>query len=109
MIEDIKRDRREGSDGPWRKTPDSGEISSKDGAYVARAIGVVSREGGANARRIARVPEMESALMASEGLAVFAALVDASFGGGRVITFSDADIAECKEALAAFRAATGDT
>lgn len=60
-----------------------------------------------DARRIARVPDMEAALLAADRMEKFVALVDGSFGGGRVITFSDADIAECKEALTEFRAATG--
>ncbi|MEO9537236.1 hypothetical protein [Parasphingorhabdus sp.] len=92
MIDDIKRDRDAGGDD-----------------MPTNIMKVPVRVASTNLRRksVDRVLAMEAALITAERLEKFVDLVDGSFGGGRVITFSDADIAECKEALAAYRAATG--
>ena len=120
MIDDIKRDLEAGTQGPWIQHKDtySGSYEVKkagpeknpfrQSVLLARVFRPTDLPNShPDASRIARVPDLEAALIAAERMEKFVALVDGSFGGGRVITFSDADIAECKEVLTAFRAATG--
>ena len=67
---------------------------------------IVNAARHADSRRIANVPNYEAALLAAEGLEQFCLLVHGSFGGGRVVTFSDADVEQCKTAIEAYREAT---
>lgn len=99
MIEDIKRDREAGTPGPWSKTVNSGEVATQDGTWVGRAVDAATGEGQANARRIARVPSMEAALLAAEELAD---AVDEWGAKGR----TEATAAALNTALGNYRAAT---
>jgi len=108
MIEDIKRDREASYDkGSWK--PHKGEYQWW--AYTASGYPVCSISGcdyEHRARRIARVPDMEAALIAAEELAdAVSALTSRpdSANGGRLILTVDVNRAEQK--LAAYRAATG--
>ena len=126
MIDDIKRDREAGTQGPWsghNMVHEEGRAMTPEeiGEYVANSVkmGAEGRflfvsgkhaDGGdcdvchtgngprgmANTARIARVPDMEAALIAAEGLAdALDTLHDAEFSG------------QLRRALAAYRAATG--
>lgn len=64
MIDDIRKDRERGTVGAWKRTKDSYEVADADGWYVCRSF-----SGPTNARRIARVPDMEAALLAADELA----------------------------------------
>lgn len=112
MIEQIKADREAGTNGPWDedliKTAWRGGQQSLINAspslapYVALAIsdGIVD----VDARRIARVPDMETALIAADELANVYALYES-----RANADSPDDWAAMDNALAAYRAAIGDT
>lgn len=70
----------------------------------------------ADARRIARVPDLEAEVLrltalveAADALYMFVELVEGSFGGGRVVTFSDSDIEEASTAMATYRALRNPT
>jgi hypothetical protein len=102
MIDDIKRDREDGTPGPWvAKWPvrsDHPFIDAKcnfaekpsGGAYYMNVSGLCEAQ---DARRIARVPDMEAALLAAQ------MLVDA--------LDANAPIEQIETALAAYRKATG--
>lgn len=71
-IEDIKRDREAGTPGAWdaeglaehslpNERPWVGII--EESRYAALSCGETQQEAVANARRIARVPELEAALL----------------------------------------------
>ena len=106
LIDDIKRDRENGTPGPWVAkwpvSPDHPFIESvcnfaekpSGDEYYMNVNGLCEAQ---DARRIARVPEMEAALLAADELA---AKVDA-FNAGRLFT-----IAPVLSALAAYRKAT---
>lgn len=64
---------RKWTPGPWEKTSESGEIASREGVYIARAIGTVTEEGKANAHLIAAAPDLYEALeWAEDELASYA-------------------------------------
>jgi hypothetical protein len=106
MIDDIKRDREDGTPGPWVSghyddIGDEVEIQTYEGEYVASIDCDGAFEGNiaeciyANARRIARVPDMEAALFAADELArELETLHDAEFSGS------------LRRALAAYHKAT---
>lgn len=100
LIEQIKADRGAGTAGPW--VIDDGYITT-----IKYFIAVCSVSGGvpADKRRIARVPDMEEALLAADELAK---AVDHE----RNMPCQDIDmqlraIASVNDALAAYRKATG--
>lgn len=113
MIEDIKRDREAGTPGPWgngRTGEEQRLILSRGGKgrYVCnvqifqtpRHMGLWEEDSReANARRIARVPELEAALLAAEELAD---AVDEWGAKGR----TEATAAALNTALGNYRAAT---
>ena len=88
MIDDIKRDHEAGTKGPWEFGGSSCRVLAKfsNGSFweIASAApvcfasdkdGALITAGGdreANARRIARVPDIEAALLAADELAVAA-------------------------------------
>ncbi len=106
MIEDIRKDREAGTPGPWRAGA-SDFYPGLDGPLTVRvytdhpvnefdACGDKSRP---NAERIARVPDMEAALLAAEELAD---AVDEWGAKGR----TEATAAALNTALGNYRAAT---
>ena len=115
MIDDIKRDAETGTPGPWSTdTSDQGGAGSN--AYVgidngAQCIARVvcyspltlhDRPYKENARRIARVPEMEAALIAADELAKAYGLYRE-----RPAMDNPDDWRRMDEALDAYRAVTG--
>lgn len=121
LIDDIKRDREAGTPGPWalETVPTSCGVCHKIGEWPSRGqhkfssacvyedyppttLGHAS-EPQSNARRIARVPELEAAVLAAEDLAE---AVDARRNAGSSICYDDAFELETA-ALAAYRKATG--
>lgn len=74
LIDDIKRDREAGTPGPWETySKDSGIRHHTDPPfghhdYIA-VIVAANQRPFSDARRIARVPQMEAALLAAEELA----------------------------------------
>jgi hypothetical protein len=132
LIEQIKADREAGTAGPWAKMHDHPDpavaaslarIRSKDDrVWSGNEIALVfccdyindgRQEQEYNARRIARVPDMEEALLAADELAdAIKAVIDlennTSPSGGevqadRIVRTQN----ECIAALAAYRKATG--
>ncbi len=80
LIDDIKRDREAGTPGPWhlhdckdwdgRATYHYQEVWTEDCDVIAAEVYRAHNDGGsANMSRIARIPEMEAALLAAEELA----------------------------------------
>lgn len=112
MIEQIKADREAGTQGPWcTDTEDQGGAGSdayvsvgNGSQYVARIIcysplTLHDRPYKENARRIARVPGMEAALIAADDLAkAYVALCE--------MTKRDFHTHDCSR-YAAYRAAIG--
>jgi hypothetical protein len=105
LIDDIKRDREAGTPGPWSVVttdgPDCRVLGGFDvfGQCVSGTTWINPNNDNvaakANARRIARVPDMEAALIAAEELAQeLETLHDAEFSGS------------LRRALAAYRKAT---
>ena len=102
MIEDIKRDREAGTPGPWRTSkvnpsrvfgPDSQPVMDRDPTFSQEV------KFEANARRIARIPDLEAALLAADELArAVDGLHDSTGLSSLALT----------EALAAYRRATGE-
>ena len=80
LIDDIKRDREAGTPGRWvaESSPITSSINAPD-AEKYTDIGYLSLgDHAGNARRIARVPDMEDALLAADRLAdAYDELVDA--------------------------------
>ena len=121
-IEQLRADMEAGTQGDWvAPAKYQSEIENTQGLTIASCwhehavdkeitlVGVLPcplDESRANARRIARVPQLERIKLAADALAEFVSLVDRSFGGGRIITFLDGDITQCNKALAAYREAT---
>lgn len=117
IFDQIKADREAGTDGPWRihDCESMGErcinfyqeIWNDDtDILVTTEVTRAHNDGGAaNMRRIARVPQLERIALAAEELSRLVDLVNGSFGGGRVITFSDSDVEEFGAVLAEFREA----
>ena len=71
LIEQIKADREAGTPGPWHKVGASVQKSPNESA-IAVCVSAGDRdriEASENARRIARVPDLEAALLAAEELA----------------------------------------
>lgn len=106
LLDQIKADREAGTPGPWAW--EGGEMVCADG----KVIDHVSYEGmwfarydeaedAANARRIARVPDMETALLAAGELADKLEAMDAQDDGALL----DTDFDDLMAALAAFRSA----
>ena len=116
LIDDIKRDREAGTQGPWVVAKDRNKVrrifAGDSGPQVATASVFanwmpVERSAEAhatadvNARRIARVPEMEAALIEAAKLAdALEAYMRA--GAGPLTGWIDVE-----DALAAYRKATG--
>ena len=119
MIEDIKRDLEAGTPGPWRHDGYNGaqaygSCDTIDCAVLGRVATAesltkqdpdgrtfsASGDEFTNARRIARVPDMEAALLAAEELAD---AVDEWGAKGR----TEATAAALNTALGNYRAATG--
>lgn len=80
LIDDIRKDREAGTPGPWDRQGDHKYntdfgVFSKNGRAVCSSGGysdgkeTTYEENKANARRIARVPDMEAALLAADELA----------------------------------------
>ena len=80
LIDDIKRDREAGAEGPWhlhdckdwdgRATYHYQEVWTEDCDVIAAEVYRAHNDGGmANMSRIARIPDMEAALLAAEELA----------------------------------------
>lgn len=115
LIDDIKRDREAGTPGPWLPDECEGEIiheHSGAGTWVAAVCcGEYCSEPSeqADTRRIARVPEIEAALLAAEDHLV-AALKAISDGYARTdISHEDFRVKAAQfadDALAAYREAT---
>ena len=64
MIDDIKRDRKEGRGNQWRLLETMSSATVMDGTCeVLSYRELESKANRANARRIARVPDMEAALI----------------------------------------------
>lgn len=125
LINDIKRDREAGTPGPWRVV-DSNSIGDRCTHYyqevwndetdilVTTEVTRAHNDGGrVNVRRIARVPDMEAALLAAEELyRATNFLTDndpddvVCDGGGTAILVGLSGI---RHALDAYRKATGDT
>lgn len=116
MIEQIKADREAGTAGPWcTDTEDQGGagsdayVSVGDGSqYVARIIcysplTLHDRPYKENARRIARVPDMEAALIAADELVTAYAVYES-----RASQDLAEDWASMGKALVAYYAAIGD-
>lgn len=108
LIDDIKRDRVAGTPGPWelhnaesfdgRATYRYKEVWSQDLDVIAAEVYRAHGDGGKeNMNRIARVPDMEAALLAADEF-IKAAL---DIRGVYTETYLSAQ-------LAAYRAATGD-
>lgn len=103
LLDDIRRDMAQGTPGPWNAARWQGDewpenrwsVGSFQGA-VAISPRHVDHDDLTDARRCARVPDMEKALLAAEELAN---TLDADMG---TLAFSPATI----NALAAFRKAT---
>lgn len=111
LIDDICKDREAGTPGPWVVEEDI--IANQVQGFpliLADTYMVVGTEGMygdidtdyANAKRIARVPDMEAALLAAEELA------DA-IKGCYMDFSSDHDATRYWDALDAYRRATGDS
>lgn len=80
LIEQIKRDRKAGTDGPWMRqgslvyalmhagwNKGVEQLKNRFSCFVQHDYkGSTSEEAEANARRIAHVPDMEHALLAAE-------------------------------------------
>ena len=69
MIDDIRRDKEAGTPGPWKVDADSDVVTGPLGYMVADLLVLDNNPTDAdiaNARRIARVPDMEDALLAAE-------------------------------------------
>lgn len=118
LIEQIKADREAGTPGPWRRGQDGNpRVYGPDGSGIHS--GLLMSEAGdvfkgpANARRIARVPDIEAALLDAEPALLaaeeLAKSADAAFnaiefmeglGNSRVSV-------DLRAALAAYRKATG--
>ncbi len=90
LIDDIKRDREAGAEGPWhlhdckdwdgRATYHYQEVWTEDCDVIAAEVYRAHNDGGrANMSRIARVPDMEAALLAAEELAEAAQAVHNAF------------------------------
>lgn len=113
MIEDIKRDREGMPDGGWFSLPMQGPRAQNNFArvfatdddlrYIADCRDTLNfhskTDNETNARRIARVPSMEAALLAAEELAD---AVDEWSAKGR----TEATAAALNTALGNYRAAT---
>ena len=99
MIDDIKRDREAGTQGPWKhgSTVGGWDAVTCEGPTP---IAVLALNEPVNATRIARVPDMEAALIAAEELAD---AVDEWGAKGR----TEATAAALNTALGNYRAATG--
>jgi hypothetical protein len=115
LIDDIKRDQSAGTPGPWwtrsryngtdmgcaiiAVRTDSGQLPGNPTrgmvGWASAILNTEARKCEANARRIARVPDMEAALIAAERLA------DAAHA-----TIHDDCDTSLVDALAAYRAAT---
>lgn len=77
----LEQDREDGTPGPWEFDPDnpqmSYEIYSDEGFLVVSAVIIRSREETeTNARRIARVPDLEALALAGRELAEAADCTD---------------------------------
>lgn len=80
LIDDIRKDREAGAQGPWhlhdckdwdgRATYHYQEVWTENCDVIAAEVYRAHNDGGsANMSRIARIPEMEAALLAAEELA----------------------------------------
>ena len=113
LIDDIKRDREAGTPGPWR-VKDCDSMGDRCTHYyqevwndetdilVTTEVTRAHNDGGrVNMRRIARVPDLEAALLAADELAGSAhdAWVSADFHNGE-------DHDDLYRAIAAYRKAT---
>lgn len=97
LINDIRKDLEEGTPGPWRHSPWHIE-EGPDGVYAPDAWLICTTSSAPNAHRIARVPEMEAALLAAEELEDRLAIFQAMDGHRPVAV---------NRARAAYRKATG--
>ncbi|WP_411975961.1 hypothetical protein [Sulfitobacter faviae] len=103
MIEDIKRNREAGTPGPWSAFTDDTGPHTNIVSPTPRTSCVFSLAGRdkrhPDIERVCRVPDMEAALLAAEGLAD---AVDEWGAKGR----TEATAAALNTALGNFRAAT---
>lgn len=118
LIEDIKRDHEAGTRGPWFAERDAyedhgfGWFISGDGYCRADIVGPIIHTE-ANAHRIARVPEMEAALMAADELAaemdrLMPVIGEAIEARGLGTPYGIATANKARATLAAYRKAMGD-
>lgn len=110
LINDIKRDREAGTPGPWMADGGDGEIFYNDGDVFPWVCCInfdntPNAQALADCERIARVPDMEAALLAAEGLAFCVKALDDPANEEEANEIYGAMLT----ALADFRKATGDT
>jgi hypothetical protein len=120
LIDDIKRDREAGTPGPWAVSADGCYAGVENGFVPFGGCGCCNSPwmsadglaGQSDASRIARVPDMEAALIAADKLASeMERLVKKTpflpAPNGISVTICIEQIARQREALAAYRKATG--
>lgn len=124
LIDDIRRDREAGTPGPWAlqkaevsETPFDWWIHCDGFGALGYRTGNKSRHNGVtswghrieDARRIARVPDMEAALLAAEELAasisLFSDFVREHQEAGEVVPPDTASLRHLHSALTAFQKA----
>ena len=120
LIEQIKRDREAGTPGPWQRAKslrnhrlDDFNVDGPDRRGICSTGGYADGKEGthdenkANARRIARVPDLEAALLAADELATAASwLADSSqLEIGHDYDDGKDPLSVINNALAAYRAA----
>jgi hypothetical protein len=113
LIDDIKRDRDAGTPGPWIQN--LGMLTKYDGDTTkpieVAGLGMAHFSAGslsfchqiANSRRIARVPDMEAALLAAENLANAVSVLS---GAACLDDDGPSDWENMRSALVAYREAT---
>ena len=88
LLEQIRRDREAGTSGPWAKDKWSCLKSSNGEVVTVWGLGIAhsnrDEETEANARRMARTPAMEEALLAAEELMEGAAAIMAMVESGAI-------------------------
>lgn len=118
LIDDIRKDREAGTPGPWGngKTGEEQRLILGDGGagkyvctvkihQIPRVMGMLEETiRDTNARRIARVPDMEAVLLAAEeAMFQYETLIK------DVVRLNEFDLSEDYEAIAAYRKATRES
>lgn len=109
LIDHIKRDREAGTPGPWVSAKDDPNDGPEDvimaGEYYVSSAHYITDHSKteSNARRIARVPDMEAALLAAENLANAVSVLS---GAACLDDDGSSDWENMRSALDAYRDAT---